>query len=68
MGDFKYEGYTVATDVDGHDIDLGIAVEPMPFMTLWAGYRINEISWSVEEGPSTSLDTSGFYLGAGFHF
>jgi len=68
LGDLKVGGETVATDVDGHEFDLGIAVEPMPFLSLWAGYRINNIDLNIGEGGSTSLETSGFYAGAGFHF
>ena len=67
LDDLEASGLVVATDVDGHEYDLGVGLEPFPFFSVWAGYRLHLLNYAV--GPvGFETETSGFYAGVGLHF
>jgi hypothetical protein len=68
LDDIEAGGFTFAEDVDGREIDLGLAFEPAPFLSIWVGYRTNEISFTEVGFGGVDLNTSGPYVGAGVHF
>jgi hypothetical protein len=67
LDDLESSGFLVGIDVDGHEYDLGFGLEPLPFLSLWAGYRVHTLNYSVGM-LDREVKTDGFYLGAGIHF
>jgi hypothetical protein len=56
-------------DVDGTEFDLGIVVEPLPFLTLRAGYRNTTIEFTATaSGQQIESEAEGFHAGVGIHF
>ena len=60
------------TSGGGHEYEVGVGFEPLPFLSLWAGYRVNKVDFdlAVSDVPVGSIDfkTDGFKVGAGVHF
>ncbi|MDH3283668.1 MAG: hypothetical protein OEQ13_02935 [Acidobacteriota bacterium] len=60
-----------ASDVDGMEYDLGVAVEPGPFMTIRAGYRNTTLDFTdtlFVPGAGVESEAKGYHFGVGFHF
>jgi hypothetical protein len=68
LDDLEVGGMTLGTDVDGSEYDLGVAFEPAPFLSVWAGYRRTKMNFTFYEGGADKLQLDGFYAGAGIHF
>jgi hypothetical protein len=46
---------------------LSHLMQPLPFFSIWAGYRLHMLNYAV--GPvDFETETSGFYAGVGLHF
>ncbi len=53
----------------GKELELGLAVTPLPSMSFKAGYRSYWLDSSDLSSDTTSTSkTDGFYLGGGFHW
>jgi len=53
----------------GKELDLGLAVNPLPSMSFKAGYRSYWLDSSDLSSEATSTSkTDGFYIGGGFHW
>jgi len=69
LSDLKVGGEVVGENGDGHEFDLGVGIEPLPILSVWAGYRETSLSFDVPDvGGGVEATTSGFYLAAGVHF
>ena len=55
-------------DVSATEVDAGIHITPIPFVSLRLGYLKYELDYDDVSSQSTGSKTSGFYLGAGFHW
>ncbi|UCF68677.1 MAG: outer membrane beta-barrel protein [Acidobacteriota bacterium] len=60
-----------AKDVDGMEYDLGVSVEPAPFVSLRVGYRTTTVDFQGDGAliaGNYSVETDGFHAGVGLHF
>lgn len=59
-------------DGGGYEWELGIGVEPLPFLTVKAGYRVSTVDFDLfSEGDrlgSADFSAGGFLLAVGAHF
>ena len=60
-------------DMDGLEFELGLSWKPAPFISLRGGYRESRLDYTrVPSGGGSETDesseSSGYLLGAGFHF
>jgi hypothetical protein len=55
------------TDIDGREYEIGVVFDPLPFLSLRAGYRRFRLDFDDATG-SDSQETKGFLLGAGVHW
>lgn len=72
LEDFGDAATVEAQDGTGREVELGVAVEPSPFFSVWAGYRTQNFEFDqfvggVAAGELT-VDNDGFVAGVGFHF
>ncbi|MCK5359074.1 MAG: hypothetical protein KAJ95_00525 [Gammaproteobacteria bacterium] len=53
----------------GKELELGVAISPLPSMSFKAGYRSYWLdSTSLSDESISSSQADGFYLGGGFHW
>ena len=65
----KLDEFPGFEDVNGTEFDLGVAVEPMPFLTIRAGYRNTTIDYKETLfSQDIESEAKGYHLGLGFHF
>ncbi len=55
------------TSVSGTEFETGIVIEPLPFISLKAGYRRFKLDYDFS-GASEGSSASGFILGTGIHW
>ncbi len=56
-------------DISAREVDAGIHITPMPFLSIRLGYLDYEVDFdNATTGRSGASSTSGFYLGTGFHW
>lgn len=60
--------FDVFRDVSSKDVELGVSFEPMPFLSLRAGYRVQRLEFSVAGPDNAELETKGVFAGAGVHW
>lgn len=69
LDDLEIGGVVLGENGDGNELDLGIGYEPLPVLSVWAGYRQTSLSYDIPvAGGSFDADTTGFYLAVGVHF
>lgn len=57
------------TDLNGSEMEAGIGFEPLPFLSLRAGYRNFQLDYDAgETGGSGASESRGFLVGAGVHW
>lgn len=66
LGDITVGGVTV-DDLSGFDVEAGVAIHPLPFLWINAGYRDVDIDGNVP-GSDVSLGASGYLAGVLFKF
>jgi len=52
----------------GKELELGLAVDPLPFMSLRAGYRGYWLNSADSSDPSLRSQTDGFFIGGGLRW
>jgi len=55
-------------DPYGKELELGLAVDPLPTMSFRAGYRSFLLDSPGSPADSTTHQTDGFYIGGGMHW
>jgi hypothetical protein len=66
--DFEYQ------DMEGLEYELGVQFQPLPFMSIRAGYRETSVDFTLVdqlldvEVDSDTAESSGVLAGVGFHF
>jgi len=56
-------------DISATEIDVGIHITPLPFVSLRLGYLEYDLDYNLTApGLAGGSDSSGFYLGGGFHW
>ncbi len=60
--------FDVFRDVSSKDVEVGVSYEPLPFLSLRAGYRIQRLDFSVAGPDNAQLETKGVFAGAGVHW
>jgi len=60
-------GVTLATGDSGYDVDLGFGIMPIPLLSIWVGYRTEQLDYD-RSGGRFDVNNSGPYLGAGIRF
>ncbi len=69
LDDWKVDGQKVADGKSAYDLDIGLGVTPIPLLTLWVGYRTEDLGLDrIGLDQSGSFEPSGPYLGAGIRF
>lgn len=66
LDDWEVEGATL-TDGDGREVELGVMVQPFPFLQLFGGYRNAEASFDLA-GAAVDLKSDGIVVGVGVKF
>lgn len=70
LSDLTIDGFTFAEGDNAYNFEIGLGIEPIPILSLWVGYRMDEYKFKEPGGGSgrLSLENSGAFLGAGIHF
>ena len=56
-------------DISAREVDIGMHITPFPFLSVRFGYLEYELDFDDRSvGRSGGSNTSGFYLGGGFHW
>jgi hypothetical protein len=55
-------------DFESQDAEVGISFEPAPFLSVRAGYRMEKLDFTVIETGDASVESDGFFVGAGVHW
>ena len=58
------DGYS---DISGHELQTGVLFEPLPFLTLRAGFRQLDLDYE-SNGASGLTKSNGIILGTGIHW
>ena len=65
----ELEDFNNRSNVDGTEFEAGLSFDPLPFMSVRAGYRRFKIDYTNELNNSDeSAKSTGFVIGAGFHW
>ena len=59
-------------EMEGLEYELGVQWKMLPFMSMRAGYRANNVDYKLVDGlggeESDTVESTGFLAGLGFHF
>ena len=59
---------SAGSNVAGSELEAGVAYEPLPYLSLRAGYRRFDLDYNNSRGISRNSSSSGIMLGAGIRF
>jgi len=59
---------SAGSNVAGSELEAGVAYEPLPYLSLRAGYRRFDLDYDNRRGASGNSSSSGLMLGAGIRF
>lgn len=69
LADVEEAGITLFEDGTGYQLELGVGVEPMPLLSLWAGFQLTDVDFEIPlVATDFSLQTGGVLAGVGIHF
>ena len=55
-------------DPDGLELEAGVSINPLPYLSFRAGYREFRLDFKSLEGANESTRSKGVVFGAGIHF
>jgi hypothetical protein len=69
LNEWKADGHSVFDGRSAYDFDFGLGITPIPLLTVWVGYRTQDLGFEeLGGGRTASWEQSGPYLGAGIRF
>ena len=65
----ELEDFSNRSNVDGTEFEAGLSFDPLPFLSVRAGYRKFKIDYTNElNNDDESAKSTGFVIGAGLHW
>jgi len=65
----ELDDFNNRSDVDGTEFEAGLSFDPLPFVSVRAGYRKFKIDYTNDLNDNDeSAKSTGFVIGAGFHW